>query len=161
MKRLIAFAALLALAACSSDQAPAPAQADAAPTSAAPAAVSFSPDVVVMGDLPFESRVLTTGLRGPWEITWGPDGYLWVTERIGKRIIRINPADGSKETAIQIDEVEAPAVPLAGDLVAIARDPGALMDDRRARAGEAVDERGLADVRIADDRHLGALHDAS
>jgi glucose/arabinose dehydrogenase len=28
--------------------------------------------------IPF--RVLTTGLADPWEITWGPDGLLWVIE---------------------------------------------------------------------------------
>ena len=32
--------------------------------------------------------------------------------------------------------------------------PGALVDDRRARARQAVDERGLADVGVADDRDL-------
>ena len=30
----------------------------------------------------FTLSVLTTGLEYPWEITWGPDGYLWVTERV-------------------------------------------------------------------------------
>ena len=29
----------------------------------------------------FTLSVLTTGLEYPWEITWGPDGHLWVTER--------------------------------------------------------------------------------
>ena len=32
---------------------------------------------------PVPGRVVTTGLAGPWEIAWGPDNYLWVTERIG------------------------------------------------------------------------------
>ncbi len=50
--------------------------------------------------------------------------------------------------------VKRAAVPLAGDLLAVARDPGALVHDRLARAGQAVDERGLADVGIADDRDL-------
>src|SRR5689334_3651951 len=54
----------------------------------------------------FSSRVLATGLDFPWEITWGPDGYLWVTERLGKRVTRVNPADGSKTTAVTIDEVQ-------------------------------------------------------
>ena len=46
--------------------------------------------------------VLTTGLEGPWEVTWGPDDFLWVTERTGGRITRIDPADGTKTTAIKI-----------------------------------------------------------
>ena len=29
----------------------------------------------------FTLSVLTTGLEYPWEITWGPDGHLWVNAR--------------------------------------------------------------------------------
>ncbi|MGH3550801.1 MAG: glucose/sorbosone family PQQ-dependent dehydrogenase [Pseudonocardiaceae bacterium] len=54
---------------------------------------------------PFAARVLTTGLADPWEIVWGPDGFLWVTEKTGKRITRVNPADGSKSTVITIADV--------------------------------------------------------
>ena len=53
----------------------------------------------------FVSRVVTTDLAGPWEVTWGPDGFLWITERVGKRITRVNPVDGSKKVAVTIDEV--------------------------------------------------------
>src|SRR3989442_10677427 len=53
----------------------------------------------------FTQRVLTTGLEGPWELSWGPDGRLWVTERTGKRVTRINPADGSKSVALTIPDV--------------------------------------------------------
>jgi len=54
---------------------------------------------------PFSFKVVATGLLNPWEITWGPDDNLWVTERTGKRVTRVNPADGSKSTAATIDEV--------------------------------------------------------
>jgi PQQ-dependent dehydrogenase (s-GDH family) len=62
---------------------------------------------VVTSDGPesFVSRVVATGLADPWEVTWGPDGFLWITERVGKRITRVNPADGAKTVAITIDEV--------------------------------------------------------
>ncbi len=43
----------------------------------------------------FEMRVVETGLDAPWEIAWGPDDHLWVTERRGRRVVRINPKDGS------------------------------------------------------------------
>ncbi|MDB5588999.1 MAG: L-sorbosone dehydrogenase [Devosia sp.] len=75
---------------------------------AAPALAQDTPDAVVAGTVPFEMKVLTTGLEGPWELTWGPDDYLWVTERTAGRIDRINPADGSKTTLIDIGEVSAP-----------------------------------------------------
>ncbi|HEX4100071.1 MAG TPA: glucose/sorbosone family PQQ-dependent dehydrogenase [Pseudonocardiaceae bacterium] len=54
---------------------------------------------------PFAFRVLTTGLADPWEINWAPDGFLWVTEKAGKRVTRINPADGAKNTVVTIADV--------------------------------------------------------
>jgi glucose/arabinose dehydrogenase len=53
----------------------------------------------------FTSRVVATGFEDPWEVTWGPDGFLWITERIGKRVVRVNPSDGSRKVAVSIDEV--------------------------------------------------------
>jgi PQQ-dependent dehydrogenase (s-GDH family) len=53
----------------------------------------------------FALRVVATGLQDPSEVTWGPDGHLWITERTGKRVIRVNPADGSRKPAVVIDEV--------------------------------------------------------
>ncbi|MEO5807455.1 glucose/sorbosone family PQQ-dependent dehydrogenase [Devosia sp.] len=75
---------------------------------AVPVLAQDTPDAVVAGTVPFEMKVLTSGLEGPWELTWGPDNYLWVTERTGGRIDRINPVDGSKTTLIDIDDVSAP-----------------------------------------------------
>ena len=56
-------------------------------------------------DGPAIGRVLATGLADPWEISWGPDNFLWVTEKTGKRVVRVNPSDGSKHTVITIAEV--------------------------------------------------------
>ncbi len=53
----------------------------------------------------FAMRVVATGLAGPWEVTWGPDQHLWVTERTGKRIVRIDPATGMKTVALTIPDV--------------------------------------------------------
>ena len=58
-----------------------------------------------LGTEAFATRVVTTGLAGPWEVLLGPDGKLWITERIGKRIVRVNPADGAKTTAVTIPDV--------------------------------------------------------
>ena len=38
---------------------------------------------------------LTTSLTTPWEIIYGPDNFLWITESGGK-VSRVNPANGSK-----------------------------------------------------------------
>jgi PQQ-dependent dehydrogenase (s-GDH family) len=53
----------------------------------------------------FTTRVVATGFEDPYEVTYGPDGYLWITERVGKRVVRVNPADGSRKLAVRIDEV--------------------------------------------------------
>jgi PQQ-dependent dehydrogenase (s-GDH family) len=67
-----------------------------------------TPDKVVTGAVPFEMRVLTTGLEAPWELTWGPNGTLWVTERTAGRITEIDRDTGAKRTLIDIAEVSAP-----------------------------------------------------
>src|SRR5687768_15275765 len=53
----------------------------------------------------FAMRVVATGLAGPWELTWGADRQLWVTERIGKRVLRIDPAIGMSKVALTIPDV--------------------------------------------------------
>jgi PQQ-dependent dehydrogenase (s-GDH family) len=74
----------------------------------APAMAQNSPDSYVTGAKQFSESVLVTGLANPWELTLGPDGMLWVTERTGKRISRIDPATGEQHVAITIDESSAP-----------------------------------------------------
>jgi PQQ-dependent dehydrogenase (s-GDH family) len=67
-----------------------------------------SPDSVLPETKRFQKAVLVSGLSGPWELTWGPDNMLWVTERTGKRIVRIDPSNGKRTVAIEIPEVSSP-----------------------------------------------------
>jgi len=53
----------------------------------------------------FAMRVVTQGLDAPWEVTWGPDNRLWVTERRGRRVLRVDPADGAQSVALVMPEV--------------------------------------------------------
>jgi glucose/arabinose dehydrogenase len=71
-------------------------------------AAQDGPETVIPGPKQFRRTVLASGLAGPWELTWGPDNMLWVTERTGKRITRIDPSTGKSSVAITIDEVSAP-----------------------------------------------------
>lgn len=66
------------------------------------------PETVLRGSKQFRKKVVVSGLEGPWEVTWGPDSKLWVTERSGKRVTRIDPATGERSVAITIAEVSAP-----------------------------------------------------
>jgi glucose/arabinose dehydrogenase len=56
------------------------------------------------GDATLTDVVLTQNLNFPWEIFWGPDNMLWITERGGK-ISRVNPATGAITPVITISEV--------------------------------------------------------
>src|SRR5262245_32308589 len=71
----------------------------------------------------FAKRVVTDGLREPFQIAWGPDDYLWVTERTAARVTRVHPPDGSKTPAITIANVLTDG---PGGLLGMALDPGLL-----------------------------------
>ncbi|MFM9986658.1 MAG: PQQ-dependent sugar dehydrogenase [Flavobacteriales bacterium] len=47
---------------------------------------------------------LVTGITLPWEILWGPDDYIWATQRNG-RVLRIDPATGNYTTILNIGTV--------------------------------------------------------
>jgi len=58
----------------------------------------------VAAQSPFSFRVIKNGLSAPWEVRLGPDDQLWITERTGRRVIRVNPETGAVTPAISIDE---------------------------------------------------------
>ncbi|WDR06182.1 PQQ-dependent sugar dehydrogenase [Devosia rhodophyticola] len=90
----------------------------------APICAQEAPDRVVPGNVQFQMRVLTTGLDAPWELTWGPDDMLWVTERTASQITRIDPETGVKSPLITIEEAYAPGG--QDGLLGLALDPGLL-----------------------------------
>src|SRR5688572_14101979 len=53
----------------------------------------------------FTMRVVASGFASPWEIAWGPDGQLWVTEREAFRVVQVNPADGMRRVLLTMHEV--------------------------------------------------------
>jgi PQQ-dependent dehydrogenase (s-GDH family) len=52
-------------------------------------------------------RVLATGLSNPWEVTWGPDSMLWITEKATGRVTRMSPSDGTSSTALLLLDLYA------------------------------------------------------
>jgi PQQ-dependent dehydrogenase (s-GDH family) len=71
----------------------------------------------------FAKRVVTTGLVDPFQIVWGPDDYLWVTERTAGRVTRVLPSDGSMTPAIALRDLLTDG---PGGLLGMALDPGLL-----------------------------------
>ncbi|WP_256013476.1 PQQ-dependent sugar dehydrogenase [Desertivirga xinjiangensis] len=51
----------------------------------------------------FKQRVITSNLKDPWEIIYGPDGYLWITESKAYSVSRINIADGKKTEILNLN----------------------------------------------------------
>lgn len=111
------------------------------------------PETAIRGTKRFQKRVVVSGLEGPWEITWGPDGMLWTTERTGKRIVRVNPATGEKKVAITLDEVSAPGG--QDGLLGLALHPDLLKgtgNDYVYASYTYVDKNKTPDARVSDPR---------
>jgi glucose/arabinose dehydrogenase len=51
-----------------------------------------------------ETRVAAKGLDHPWELVWGPDNWIWFTERDGN-IGRLNPESGEVRRIHTIEDV--------------------------------------------------------
>ena len=57
-----------------------------------------------VGTTTLTAAALTTGLHVPWELLWGPDNFLWMTERNG-RISRVNPTTGQVLPLLTLTDV--------------------------------------------------------
>ncbi|RGD57894.1 quinoprotein glucose dehydrogenase [Kitasatospora xanthocidica] len=47
-------------------------------------------------------KVVTDGLGDPFELAYAPDGRLWVSEKSGLKITRVDPQSGAKSTALDL-----------------------------------------------------------
>ncbi|MBJ04350.1 MAG: glucose dehydrogenase [Flavobacteriales bacterium] len=54
-----------------------------------------------VGSTTLQEREVVGNLDVPWEIKWGPDGYLWITERSGL-VSRVNVETGEKHVILNI-----------------------------------------------------------
>ena len=54
---------------------------------------------------PLRAETLTSGLDTPWDIAWGPDDVIWMTERRGA-IYRVDPANGQVTQVGEVDVIE-------------------------------------------------------
>lgn len=52
----------------------------------------------------FTVRTVAQNLSDPWELTYGPDNYLWITEARGYRVSRIHPRTGEKNVLLDIND---------------------------------------------------------
>lgn len=68
---------------------------------------SAQQSTVTVGNTTLDVRVVIQGTNSsngvdiPWEIQWGPDDYIWMTERYG-RVSRLNPETGARTTILDL-----------------------------------------------------------
>jgi glucose/arabinose dehydrogenase len=55
---------------------------------------------------PFTVTTLVSGLATPWDLVWGPDSMIWVSER-GGTISRVDPKTGNRTVAEKLDVVQS------------------------------------------------------
>jgi glucose/arabinose dehydrogenase len=75
-----------------------------------------------MADAKDSTRTLLSNLNYPWEILWGKDDHIWMTERGGK-ISKVDPATGKIIFSSSIAEVESRN---EGGLLGMVQHPGFL-----------------------------------
>ncbi len=59
---------------------------------------------IFIGTTEIDTSSIVTGLDTPWEILWGPDDHIWLSERNGT-ISRLNPESGDLTELISIGDV--------------------------------------------------------
>ncbi len=57
----------------------------------------------------FSVNVIARNLSAPLNLIYGPDDTLWITERVGKDIVRIDPTNGTKLSSMPIPNVNQSA----------------------------------------------------
>jgi len=69
--------------------------------------ISSAQTTVTVGNTTLDVRTVIQGTNSsngidiPWEIQWGPDDYIWMTERYG-RVSRLNPETGARTTILDL-----------------------------------------------------------
>ena len=63
---------------------------------------SRSQTVVTWGNQTFRIDTLADHLGFPWEVTYGPDDSLWVTESRGYKVTKIHARNGGKRTMLNL-----------------------------------------------------------
>jgi glucose/arabinose dehydrogenase/mono/diheme cytochrome c family protein len=69
------------------------------------AAVSFPiEERFVLDSTIIGTSTIASGLDVPWEITWGPDNHIWMTEQ-GGTVSRLNPKNGKIKILLKLPDV--------------------------------------------------------
>ncbi len=64
----------------------------------------FAQNTITLDSTILTEREVAIGIQVPWEIIYGPDDHLWVTEKRG-RVLRIEPESGNTTTVLNIQSI--------------------------------------------------------
>ena len=92
---------------------------------------------------PFNKRTVISGLNKAWEVVYGPNDSLWVTENVAYLISRINVANGAKTVLVDlratdasINFTSATGTQPQGGLMGLALHPNLFSSDPAVRAAK-------------------------
>ena len=63
--------------------------------------INAAPQATRAPAIRFEKRVVTSGLDNPFQIVWGPDDYLWITERTAGRVTACGRQTGRRQLRLR------------------------------------------------------------
>ena len=95
---------------------------------------------------PFKATVLVDGLGSPWEVLWGPDNSLWVTERQAKSISKVDPKKGKHKVLYTFNN--AVAAPPHQGVLGLALDPQFLKGNNYVYTAYTYEVNGEKHARI-------------
>jgi len=61
-------------------------------------------NTITLDNTVLTEREVAVGIQVPWEIFWGPDDHIWLTERRGQ-VLRIDPENGNVTTVLNIQNL--------------------------------------------------------
>ena len=70
-----------------------------------PYSIVSAQETIALDSTTLEITTVTEDLYVPWEILWGPDDFIWMTERNGF-VSRLNPENGEKTVLLEIENVQ-------------------------------------------------------
>ena len=67
--------------------------------------ISLAMPVISRSQVALTTTEVIDSLVTPWEIIWGPDNWIWFTEKLNGQISRVNPANGNRVILRKIPQV--------------------------------------------------------
>ncbi|RNI25914.1 PQQ-dependent sugar dehydrogenase [Rufibacter latericius] len=64
--------------------------------------LSWAQDLTGPNGETFSVRVVKDKLSDPWEVAYGPDNHLWITEAKGYKVSRLNPSTGAQTVLLDL-----------------------------------------------------------